>query len=377
MDERERRRQRRYREAMRNRAIAAVFLAVLIVGIIFIVKGCRNKKQEQDQQQQQAAETLARQDDQQEPAAKPSAADNELLTLVNPWNPLPSDWEVDLVDLSNGSQIDRRCYDALQEMMDACRDAGYEPLICSAYRTQETQQELFDKKVAAFEAEGKSHDQAVQEAGTVVAVPGTSEHQLGLALDINADKSRCDNDTIYQWLSQNAYRYGFILRYPEGKEDITGIDYEPWHYRYVGQAIAQTCMDQGLTYEEYLAAQVQPGENQAPALFWQGQALDLGDKVTRLSGVTYVDASALAAALGWAGETGEDGVLRLSDGRHKIELPVGRRALLDGMTIRLSGPTVERGGGRCLPLSDLCPLLGVQTAVTDRGVELTPIQAAL
>lgn len=161
MDERERRRQRRYREAMRNRAIAAVFLAVLIVGIIFIVKGCRNKKQEQDQQQQQAAETLARQDDQQEPAAKPSAADNELLTLVNPWNPLPSDWEVDLVDLSNGSQIDRRCYDALQEMMDACRDAGYEPLICSAYRTQETQQELFDKKVAAFEAEGKSHGQAV------------------------------------------------------------------------------------------------------------------------------------------------------------------------------------------------------------------------
>ena len=82
-------------------------------------------------------------------------------------------------------------------------------------------------------------------------------------------------------------------------------------------------------------------------------------------------------ASGWAGETGEDGVLRLSDGRHKIELPVGRRALLDGMTIRLSGPTVERGGGRCLPLSDLCPLLGVQTAVTDRGVELTPIQAAL
>ena len=90
-----------------------------------------------------------------------------------------------------------------------------------------------------------------------------------------------------------------------------------------------------------------------------------------------VDSAALAAALGWAGETGEDGVLRLSDGRHKIELPVGRRALLDGMTIRLSGPTVERGGGRCLPLSDLCPLLGVQTAVTDRGVELTPIQAAL
>lgn len=258
MDERERRRQRRYREAMRNRAIAAVFLAVLIVGIIFIVKGCRNKKQEQDQQQQQAAETLARQDDQQEPAAaKPSAADNELLTLVNPWNPLPSDWEVDLVDLSNGSQIDRRCYDALQEMMDACRDAGYEPLICSAYRTQETQQELFDKKVAAFEAEGKSHDQAVQEAGTVVAVPGTSEHQLGLTVDVvdinNQNLTEEQEKTPTQkWLMANSWRYGFIHRYPNGKSVVTGIIYEPWHYRYVGKDVAQEIFNRGITLEEYL-----------------------------------------------------------------------------------------------------------------------------
>ena len=179
MDERERRRQRRYREAMRNRAIAAAFLLVLIVGIILIVKGCRNRKAAQEQQQQQAAETFAQQDVQKEPETpRPSAADNELLTLVNPWNKVPESWQVDLVELSNGLQIDRRCYDALQEMMDACRDAGYEPLICSAYRTQETQQSLFNNKVSALEGEGKSHDQAVQEAGTVVAVPGTSEHQL-------------------------------------------------------------------------------------------------------------------------------------------------------------------------------------------------------
>ena len=205
----------------------------------------------------EAAEALARQDDQQEPAAKPSAADNELLTLVNPWNPLPSDWEVDLVDLSNGSQIDRRCYDALQEMMDACRDAGYEPLICSAYRTQETQQELFDKKVAAFEAEGKSHDQAVQEAGTVVAVPGTSEHQLGLAVDLvdanMQDLTSAQESTETQkWLMANSWRYGFIHRYPNGKTDITGIIYEPWHYRYVGKDAAQEIFNRDITLEEYL-----------------------------------------------------------------------------------------------------------------------------
>ena len=258
MDERERRRQRRYREAMRNRIIAAAFLAVLIVGIIFIVKGCRDKKQAQEEQQQQAAEALARQDAPQEPEpAKPSAADNELLTLVNPWNPLPEDWQVDPVNLSNGLQIDRRCYDALQEMMDACREAGYEPLICSAYRTQETQQSLFDNKVSKLEAAGKSHDEAVQEAGTVVAVPGTSEHQLGLTVDVvdinNQNLTEEQEKTPTQkWLMANSWRYGFIHRYPNGKSEITGIIYEPWHYRYVGKDVAQEIFNKGITLEEYL-----------------------------------------------------------------------------------------------------------------------------
>lgn len=258
MDERERRRQRRYREAMRNRIIAAAFLVLLIVGIIFIVKGCKDKKQAQEEQQQQAAEALARQDEPQEPEpAKPSATDNELLTLVNPWNELPEDWQVDLVTLSNGLQIDRRCYDALQEMMDACREAGYEPLICSAYRTQETQQDLFNNKVAKLEAEGKSHDEAVQEAGTVVAVPGTSEHQLGLTVDVvdvnNQNLTEEQEKTPTQkWLMANSWRYGFIHRYPNSKSDITGIIYEPWHYRYVGKDAAQEIFNKGITLEEYL-----------------------------------------------------------------------------------------------------------------------------
>lgn len=258
MDERERRRQRRYREAMRNRIIAAAFLVLLIVGIIFIVKGCKDKKQAQEEQQQQAAEALARQDEPQEPEpAKPSATDNELLTLVNPWNELPEDWQVDLVTLSNGLQIDRRCYDALQEMMDACREAGYEPLICSAYRTQETQQDLFNNKVAKLEAGGKSHDEAVREAGTVVAVPGTSEHQLGLAVDVvdvnNQNLTEEQEKTPTQkWLMANSWRYGFIHRYPNSKSDITGIIYEPWHYRYVGKDAAQEIFNKGITLEEYL-----------------------------------------------------------------------------------------------------------------------------
>ena len=85
-----------------------------------------------------------------------------------------------------------------------------------------------------------------------VAIPGTSEHELGLAVDINADKERSSNEEVYNWLAENAWRYGLILRYPQGKEGITGIDYEPWHYRYVGKEVAKQIYEEGITLEEYV-----------------------------------------------------------------------------------------------------------------------------
>lgn len=305
--------------------------------------------------------------------ARPIDDPADPLVLVNKYHGLPEVYVPELEKLGGrygvGSMVPKAAA-AFRAMADAAKQDGISLRSVSAYRSYQTQQGLYQHYVSI---DGKANAQRYS------ARPGYSEHQTGLALDINTASisAHFENTAEYAWLRANGARFGFLLRYPQEKESITGYRYEPWHYRYVGQAIARTCMDQGLTYEEYLAAQTQLGENQAPALFWQGQALDLGDRVTRLSGVTYVDAAALAAALGWTGETGEDGVLRLSDGLHKIELPVGRRALLDGMLVRLSGPTVERSGGRCLPLSDLCPLLGVQATVTDQGVELAPRQAAL
>lgn len=305
--------------------------------------------------------------------ARPIDDPADPLVLVNKYHGLPEVYVPELEKLGGrygvGSMVPEAAA-AFRAMADAAKQDGISLRSVSAYRSYQTQQGLYQHYVSI---DGKAN------AERYSARPGYSEHQTGLALDINTASisAHFENTAEYAWLRANCARFGFLLRYPREKESITGYRYEPWHYRYVGQDIARTCMDQGLTYEEYLAAQTQPGENQAPALFWQGQALNLGDRVTRLSGVTYVDAAALAAALGWTGETGEDGVLRLSDGLHKIELPVGRRALLDGMLVRLSGPTVERSGGRCLPLSDLCPLLGVQATVTDQGVELAPRQATL
>lgn len=252
-NERERRRQRRYREAMRNRAIAAVVLVALIVGAVFIVKGC--KKDETlpgDDQQEQQTDTL--EENTQEP---PVNVDDELLTVVNPWNPLPEDWVCDLVTLSDGRRVDSRCYEAFEEMMAACRDAGYAPFLCSAYRTQETQQSLYDNKVQRLMNSGMGEEEAKVEAAKAVAIPGTSEHQLGLAVDI-VDANMQDltdeqeNTETQKWLMANSWRYGFIHRYPNDKTDITGIIYEPWHYRYVGKAAAQDIFNRDITLEEYV-----------------------------------------------------------------------------------------------------------------------------
>ena len=181
----------------------------------------------------------------------------ELLTLVNPWNQVPEDWSVDLVTLPNGLEIDKRCYDALMDMIDGCYDAGLTPVICSAYRTKDFQQTLHDNKVSEWMEQGYSREEAREKARHQVAVPGTSEHQLGLAVDIvdvnyQLLDTNQENTAVQKWLLENSWRYGFILRYPKGQTDVTGIVYEPWHYRYVGKEYAQDIYKKGLCLEQYL-----------------------------------------------------------------------------------------------------------------------------
>ncbi|MGN0976896.1 MAG: M15 family metallopeptidase [Faecousia sp.] len=179
------------------------------------------------------------------------------LLLVNPWNPLPEDFSVELAELKNGRSVDKRICQELQEMLADARAEGLSPVICSAYRTNAQQQMLYGNKIKRLELEGYSQEDAQQKAGTVVAVPGTSEHETGLALDIVAESYQVltedqENTAEQQWLMANAHRYGFILRYPKGKSEITGICYEPWHYRYVGKEAAKEIYEKGLCLEEYL-----------------------------------------------------------------------------------------------------------------------------
>ena len=173
------------------------------------------------------------------------------LIIVNRWNELPEDYSVELTELSNGQKVDSRIYPYLQEMFDAARAEGVYPVVREGYRTEEEQQEILDNKIQTYINQGYSQSRAERTAKEWVALPGTSEHQLGIAVDINADKSKCSNEEVYAWLAENAYKYGFILRYPMGKQEITGTSYEPWHYRYVGEEAALEIYEQGKCLEEY------------------------------------------------------------------------------------------------------------------------------
>lgn len=174
------------------------------------------------------------------------------LILVNDQYSIPEDYEPDLMQLSNGQQIDKKIYPALQEMFDTARAEGLGLYVAAGYRTDEKQTELMDKKICSYLLDGHSLAESRKMARQWVAVPGTSEHQMGIAVDINADVSISSSSAVYTWLQENAYRYGFIQRYPDDKVDITGISYEPWHYRYVGEAVALEMHEQNLCLEEYV-----------------------------------------------------------------------------------------------------------------------------
>jgi len=180
------------------------------------------------------------------------------LILVNPWYTLPEDgYTFKQVTVEGSYIVDERICDDLQQMLSDMRKEGLHPAICSAYRTYARQTRNYNNQIQQYLNKGYSQAEAENEASKWVAVPGTSEHHTGLALDIvsnrnyNLDESQ-EKEPEQQWLMAHCHEYGFILRYPNGKTDITGIYYEPWHYRYVGKEVAAEIAKSGVTLEEYL-----------------------------------------------------------------------------------------------------------------------------
>ena len=175
------------------------------------------------------------------------------LTLVNREYPVPEDWDIELTELRDDQRVDSRIYPDLQAMFDACRAEGLTPLVWSSYRTEADQRRILDDKIASFRDQGYGEESAREEALRWAIEPGYSEHQLGLSVDINSeDEALSASPDVYAWMKEHCAEYGFILRYPEDKEEITGIAYEAWHFRYVGREAAEEIMTKGICLEEYL-----------------------------------------------------------------------------------------------------------------------------
>lgn len=184
--------------------------------------------------------------------------DNNLM-LVNKYYYLTEDYTPDdLITLTAkyntgvNSQMRKQAADAFMEMSDAATLDNIIIKNASAYRSYQYQVNLYDKYV---ERDGK------QAADTYSARAGFSEHQTGLATDINQIDNDFENTDAFKWLQNNAYKYGFILRFPKDKENITGYQYEPWHYRYVGKDVAKQITEENITLEEYYAYYIENKNN--------------------------------------------------------------------------------------------------------------------
>ena len=187
------------------------------------------------------------------------AKGRRLLTLANPWNPVSeTGYRYRPADSGEGVQADRACVEDLRRLLEDCRAAGCRPLVTSGYRNVDDQLVLYDEAVQKLVDAGRSPEEAENEVSAVISPAGRSEHELGLAFDIvdadtpETNEAQAETPTG-RWLSENAWKYGFIQRYPQGAEEITGYGWHPWHYRYVGKDAAGNIYSLGITLEEYLS----------------------------------------------------------------------------------------------------------------------------
>lgn len=183
------------------------------------------------------------------------------LILTNARYPVPDDYEVELAQVPGSNQsVDARIYEPLMAMFDAMKEEGLHPVVCSGYRTLDKQEKLFNRKVQSYVKSGYTMDKANEMARQVLSIPGSGEHCLGLAVDIFASSYRklevgFEKTPEGKWLREHSQDYGFTLRYEKGKEEVTGIQYEPWHFRYVGVKVARYLKEHQLSLEEFYIEQ--------------------------------------------------------------------------------------------------------------------------
>ena len=242
-----------------NKIKIALLIIIAIILIVVVIKNLKNKASVETTSNQ---ENVKIEENVQEPAenVQEKKPEKEItdwrLRLANYDNLLPEDFEVELANIDNSKdskQFDARAIKYLRDMLNAMKKDGNTKIWCqSTYRSVKRQKELYDASVQKYLKQGKTQEEADKLTLEYINRPGGSDHNLGLAVDFNYVDNSFAKTSEYKWLLKNAENYGFILRYPEDKEDKTKIAYESWHWRYVGEENAKRMNELNMCLEEYV-----------------------------------------------------------------------------------------------------------------------------
>lgn len=249
----------RYAKRKLNKKKVAFVAIIFLLFIISIVKALTPDKtvetsSNDNNTQLSVASNIPdnQEEEQPEPTIKKEITDWRL-TLANSENILPEDFEVEVANIDDTRQFDARAIEYLKQMMnDMSKDGISNVWVQSAYRSVERQKELYDNSVQKYLKQGKTQEEAEKLTDEYINKPGASDHNLGLAVDFNYVDNKFEDLDGFKWLQENAENYGFILRYPKDKEDITKISYESWHWRYVGEEHAKKMNELDMCLEEYI-----------------------------------------------------------------------------------------------------------------------------
>ena len=251
------------RKQLNKRKIALILLIIIIVTAV-IVKKSKNKTTVETTTNQVEQKTTSQdenkneenqvneqnQDQEQQPEKEIT---DWRLTLANYETLLPENFTVKVENIDKTRQFDARAIGELNDMMNQMKKDGITNIwIQSAYRSVARQKELYDASVKKYLQEGKSQEEAEKLTNEYINKPGSSDHNLGLAVDFNKVDNGFEKLEGFKWLQKNAENYGFVLRYPKDKEDITKIAYESWHWRYVGVEHAKKMNELNMCLEEYI-----------------------------------------------------------------------------------------------------------------------------
>ena len=254
-----------------KKSLIIIFLILLIINmILLILRGIKFIKNKINDETVETFSSLEKNEnigkiDEVNEKDKNNGKDTEINNIITDWklilinkdNIIPNDYQLEVQEIEGIHKADYRIVEQIKKMLNDARKQGLDPIICSSYRTKEFQENLFYNKVKYYLKLGYTQQKAEEEASYWVTIPRTSEHEVGLAIDIVSKKyqildKKQEETKVQKWLIEHCTDYGFVLRYPTEKKDITKINYEPWHYRYVGLEHAKIMKEKNFCLEEYI-----------------------------------------------------------------------------------------------------------------------------